>query len=196
MTTHSQYARIIRRETHSPRAGLAIVLAIVLVLACAYAVVEIILALVAQPALLVSPRTALAAVLDLPTAVTSPALITIGVIVAVIGILLIVHAILPGRRGNHVGAVERTAMVVDDRVVASTIASRASRASRAGKVDPDQVVVTIGHRTAEVRVRPTSGWFVDTAAIDAAVRDEIAGLNLTPALSHTVVVDKTGTVGA
>ncbi|WP_213816959.1 DUF6286 domain-containing protein [Glaciihabitans sp. dw_435] len=193
MTTHSQYARIIRRETHSPRAGLAIVLAIVLVLACAYAVVEIILALVAQPALLVSPRTALAAVLDLPTAVTSPALITIGVIVAVIGILLIVHAILPGRRGNHVGAVERTAMVVDDRVVASTIARRASRA---GKVDPDQVVVTIGHRTAEVRVRPTSGWFVDTAAIDAAVRDEIAGLNLTPALSHKVVVEKTGTVGA
>jgi hypothetical protein len=49
------YRRVSRRETHSPRSLVAIVLAVVLILVLAWIGTEIVLALLGAPALLVAP---------------------------------------------------------------------------------------------------------------------------------------------
>ncbi|HEY0258323.1 MAG TPA: hypothetical protein VGC18_00595 [Lacisediminihabitans sp.] len=187
------YRRILRRETHSPRAVVAMVLAVLLVLVAAWIGLESVLALLGVPPLLVSPAGVLASILALPVAVARPALTTAGVVVALIGLLLILYAVLPGRRANHHGEITRTAMVVDNRVIASVLARRASHA---GDVDPDRVVASVGHRHAEVRIRPRSGWVLDREAIDEAVAAEILRLGLVPGLDHTVVIESAGTVEA
>jgi hypothetical protein len=193
MTPPSPYSRILRRETHSPRSALAISLAVVLILVLAWIGTESVLALLGQPALLVAPVDALAAALALPTAVLSGALLAAGIVTALVGLVLALLAILPGRRARHTAPVGRTAVVIDNTVIASALARTASRAAN---IDPDQVVVTVGHRTATVTVRPTSGFVVDKGAVTAAVDAQLAQLDLTPSVRATVVIDKKGVVGA
>jgi hypothetical protein len=193
MTPPSPYSRILRRETHSPRSALAISLAVVLILVLAWIGTESVLALLGQPALLVAPVDALAAALALPTAVLSGALLAAGIVTALVGLVLALLAILPGRRARHTAPVGRTAVVIDNTVIASALARTASRAAN---IDPDQVVVTVGHRTATVTVRPTSGFVVDKGAVTAAVDTQLAQLDLTPSVRATVVIDKKGVVGA
>jgi hypothetical protein len=193
MTATSPYSRILRRETHSPRSAIAITLAVLLILVLAWIGTESVLALLGQPALLVAPVDALTAALALPTAIVPGALIAAGVVVALVGLLLVVLAILPGRRARHTAPVGRTAVVVDNTVVASALARTASGAAN---IDPDQVVVTVGHRSAIVSVRPTSGFAVDEAAVTSAVRAQLELFDLTPALRVSVVINKKGVVGA
>ena len=193
MTTPALYRRILRRETHSPRSVLAIALAVVLVLVFAWIGTESVLALLGQSPLLVAPVDALAAVLALPEALAPAVIIAAGVVVALVGLVLVLIAVLPGRRARHIGATERTAVVVDNAVIASALARTASRRAN---IDPDQVVVTVGHRTAVVSVRPTSGISVDQAEIDDAVREQLDAFGLTPKLSCTVVIEKSGMVAA
>jgi hypothetical protein len=193
MTTASHYTRILRRETHSPRSGLAISLAVILILVFAWIGTESVLAVLGQPALLVAPTDALAAVTGLPTTIEPTGLIAGGVVIAVIGLIIVLFAVLPGRRARHVGETSRTAAVVDNTVIASALARTASYTAN---VDPDQVTVTIGHRTALVTVRPSSGFSVDKDAVADAVRDQIIKFSLTPALHGTVVVEQKGVVGA
>lgn len=187
------YARIVRRETHSPRAGLGILFAVVLVLVIAWLGTESVLAALGLPALLVAPGDALASALALPSLVEPNLLAITGIAVAVIGLLLVIHAVAPGRRAFHAGQAGRTALVVDNRAIATDIAARVGRATA---LAADQVVVVVGHRTVEVRVRPTSGHPVDKDAVDAAVTAEIERLALSPALRHTVTIEKSGVVGA
>lgn len=192
-TTDSIYRRVIRRETHSPRAGLAIFLAVVPVLILAWVGTESVLALFSLSALLVAPADALKAVLGLPNQVTAPALIAAGAVGAVIGFIVLLFAFLPGRRARHVGTTDRTAVVVDNRVIASSLARSVSYA---GNIDPDQVRVTIGHHTALVTVQPTSGFSIDRAEILDTVRAELSEFNLTPALRPKIVIEQKGVVGA
>jgi hypothetical protein len=193
MSNDTAYRRISRRETHSPRSGAAILLAVVIVLVAAWLATEVVLALLGQPALLVVPGDAVDAAIALPTSVDAPLLIAAGAVVAVIGLALILVGVLPGRRANHAGRTGRTALVIDNRAIASALARRAARAAN---VDPDQVVATVSHRLAEVRVRRTSGWAIDTAAVEAAVDNEIERLDVSPALRSRVVVESKGVVGA
>lgn len=194
MTRHrSTYRRIIRRETHSAKSTLAITLAALLILALAYVVVECVLAVLQRPPLLVAPGDALAAAAELPAGAAASALLGAGIVATLAGLVLVVAALTPGRRSDHVGETTRTALVVDNRAIASALARRASHAAH---LDPDSVVVAVGRRVAEVRVQPASGWPVDRDAIADAVGHEIARLNLTPALRHRVVVSRQGVVGA
>lgn len=193
MSTPALYRRILRRETHSSRSGLAISLAVVLVLVFAWIGVESVLAFLEQPALLVAPRDALAAVTGLAGDLAPAAIIAGGAAVAVIGFVVLLFALLPGRRARHTGEVSRTAAVVDNTVIASALARAASYSAN---IDPDQVVVTIGHRTAEVFVRPTSGFSIDKAEIEQAVRQQIETFALVPALRSTVTIERKGVVGA
>jgi len=193
MTTPALYRRILRRETHSPRSVLAIALAVVLVLVFAWIGTESVLALLGQSRLLVAPVDALAAVLALPESLAPAVIIAAGVVVALVGLVLVLIAVLPGRRARHISATERTAVVVDNAVIASALARTASRRAN---IDPNQIVVTVGHRTAVVSVRPTSGISVDQAEIDNAVREQLDAFGLTPKLSSTVVIEKSGMVAA
>jgi hypothetical protein len=197
LTTHADvsgnYRRIIRRETHSSRAGLAITLSIVLILALAYVGTEAVLAALGLPPLLAAPASAWSTILGLPASVDPALLITAGVVAAIIGLLLVIAAVSPGRRLDHVTASDRAAVVIDNRAIASALARRAAHAA---DLDPDQVVVSVGRSVADIRVQPSSGWPVDREVIDAAVAAEIDRLELTPPLRHRLIIESKGVVGA
>ena len=98
-----------------------------------------------------------------------------------------------GRRARHSLVGERSAVVVDNAVIASALARHAARA---GAVDPDSTRVTVGHRRATVEITPTSGFAVDTAAVEAAVTTQLESFGLRPLLAPRVIVHTHGKVGA
>jgi hypothetical protein len=191
--TDALYRRILRRETHSPRSGLAILLAVVLIVVLAWIGTESVLQFLGYPALLAAPTDMVTTIAQLPETVLAAALVAAGIVVALLGIVLLLAAILPGRRARHTAEIGRTAVVVDNAVIASALARAAS--TRAN-VDPDQVRVSVGNRTAEVIVRPSSGFPVNQDAVKQAVLRQIEDLDLRPSLRCSVTIEKRGVVGA
>ncbi|MEC5184733.1 hypothetical protein RCH12_002203 [Cryobacterium sp. MP_3.1] len=187
------YARIVRRETHSPRTVAAIVLASLVILACVYAGLELVLRMLEQPPLLVTPDAALAWLAALPTLQPQDAITAGGIAVALIGLLLMLHAILPGRTARHQMLHDNFAVLVDNGVLASSIAHRVETVAR---VPRGQAVVAVSHRRASIDVTPTSGIPIDESAVRAAVDDEIASYKLTPRLQPAVRIKPTGAVGS
>jgi hypothetical protein len=188
----SVYRRVSRRETHSPRSLLAIVLAVVLILVFAWVGTEIVLALVGAPALLVSPASMFGAVLD-PSAAPAGALAAGGIVAALIGIVFIVAAVAPGRRARHLLAAGRAATVVDNEVIASALARHASLAA---DVDPDNARVSVSHRRAVVHLTPTSGVPVDHAGVTDVVTRQLESYGLRPRVTTRVLIPHDGKVGA
>jgi len=64
MSTASLYKRIVRRETHSSRAGIAITLAVLLIVALAWIGTEAVLAAVGTAPLLLAPTDLVGSTLD------------------------------------------------------------------------------------------------------------------------------------
>jgi len=190
MSTDSTYRRLVRRETHSSRSGIAIALAVILILVLAWLGTEAVLAALGAAPLLVAPADAVSASLD---AVSAPAgwLVAAGVVAAIVGLVLVIVGLKPGRRGRRGAASARTAAVVDDRVIARSIALTASLA---GEVSPDQVDVTVSARTALVRLTPTSGRTTDARAVEEAVAAELAAYDYSPALTAKVSLAPEGKV--
>ncbi len=124
-TSHRVYRRVIRRETHSPRSAAAIVIAALVVVAFAWAATEAVLLLLDRPSLLVAPSDALRALVRLDR-IDGPLLVAAGVPLVLIGAVLVVVAVTPGRRARHHRMTARSAIVVDDRVIASALAGAAA----------------------------------------------------------------------
>jgi hypothetical protein len=192
MSTATLYKRIVRRETHSSRAGIAITLAVLLIVALAWIGTEAVLAAVGTAPLLLAPTDLVGSTLDAASAPVG-VLTAVAVVVALIGLVLIVVSLAPGRRGRRGGKAERTVAVVDDRVIARSLARTASYA---GDVDPSQVSVSVGKRSALIEVTRTSGRQTDVRSIDEAVRDELDAYDFSPALRHKVKLSEKGTVGS
>ena len=190
MTNSALYRRLVRRETHSPRSGLAITIAVLLILVFAWLGTESVLAALGQPALLVAPVDAVTAVLG-ATSAAIPILTAAGVAAAIIGLVLIVLSLAPARRGRRGGEANRTAAVVDDRVIAQSLARTASYA---GEISPDQVRVSIGTRAARVDITPTTGRALDRKQVQEAVDADLAGYDYRPALRARVHISEKGTV--
>jgi len=188
----SSYRRIVRRETHSPRSVLAIVVAVIVMLLCAYLGTEVVLAMLNQPALLAAPQDMLSALAALGKA---PAVlpVIVGVVLMVLGLLLIIGALSPGRRARHQLPSERAAVVVDDEVVASALARRAAYA---GNASPDNTVVSVSRRRVIVRVTPTTGVPARREAIEHAVQQQLSTFELKPSVKTRVVIASSGKVGA
>lgn len=184
-------SRVVRRELHSPRSGVAIVLALVAVVALAWLGAESVLAALGRPALLLTPQAMASGVRGLP-GVQPGTLITAGAVLAVLGLVLVVVALAPGRRGRHVVGAGGTAVVVDDAVIASALVRTA--AGTAG-ISPDRAVAQVGRRTATVRITPVSGVPVDRGAVQAAVQAAADGFDLTPSVRTRVAVARNGRVG-
>jgi hypothetical protein len=192
MSTSTTYRRILRRETHSSRSGVAVTLAVLLILVFAWIGTESVLAAVGTAPLLVAPADGASAVLGAAGAPVGT-LTAIGVVVAIIGLVLIVVSLAPGRRGRRAASADRTAAVVDDRVIARSLARTASFA---GDVHPDRVTVSVGKKVALVEIDPVSGRTADLRSIEEAVRDEISGYDYTPTLRPRVKLStKKGKVG-
>ncbi|MGW9587343.1 DUF6286 domain-containing protein [Microbacterium sp. NPDC055455] len=188
----STYQRIRRRETRSPRSVAAITLAVVVMATLAWLAVEIVLAMLDLPPLLVAPAE-MAAALVAVTSVPGAMLMGAGLLIALIGAVLIALAVAPGRRGRHLMESPRR-VVVDDDVVASAIARHA--ASVAG-VGPDQARVTVSRRRVDVHLTPTSGFPIDRAAVLNVVGDALDSYRLEPALEPPrLSVAEQGRVGA
>ena len=190
--TKSLYARITRRETHSSRSLLAIILAVMLIVVFAWIGTEIVLALLGLPALLVAPVDMFTSTVGL---VNAPAegVATAGIVVALVGLLLIVAALTPGRRARHVLDTERAATVVDNEVIASALARHSSSA---GNVDPDNTTVSVSHRQADVRLTPTSGIPVNRDNVTDAVAEQLDSYGMRPTVRPRVQIAAQGRVGA
>jgi hypothetical protein len=192
MTTKGTYSRIARRETHSPRSVLAISLAVILILAAAYAVVEIILSIAGQKPLLVTPGNA-AKGLDGANTLPIWILIVAGIILALIGLWLIISSFNSGRRARHLIQTDRAVTVIDNEVIASALARHASYAAN---TDPDNTRVSVTHSRAVVEMTPATGRDVDRGRIQEAVDEQLAAYDVTPKLRSKIDIKKTGKVGA
>ncbi|MGA1811103.1 hypothetical protein VH571_01820 [Frondihabitans sp. 4ASC-45] len=192
MSTKSTYSRIARRETHSPRAVLAILLAVILILVAVSAMIEIILSISDQKPLLVTPGNAANA---LVRANTLPLwiLVTAGIVLALVGLWLIIVSFASGRRPRHLIQTDRAVTVIDNEVIASALARHASYAAN---TDPDNTRVSVTHHRAVVEMTPITGRTVDEGRIKDAVDAQLATYDVTPKLTSKIEIRKTGKVGA
>lgn len=186
------YRRILRREMHSPRSVLAIAVAVAVILICLYFGAEIILMMLNRRALLASPQTMLSTLSTLGSAPTAVPL-TIGVLLMLIGILLLIGALTPGRRARHQLPSNRAAVVVDNEVIASALARRAAHV---GNANPDNTVVSVSAHHATVHLTPTSGTPVQSEAVKDAVQEQLLELELYPPVRASIVIAAAGKVGA
>ncbi|WP_295832337.1 DUF6286 domain-containing protein [uncultured Microbacterium sp.] len=170
---------VVRRETHSPRTAAMLVVVVLLILALAYAAVEIILDLSGAQPLLVAPGAALNAVVAAPTALMPVAFIVGGVVLAILGLIVLVLALKPGRLARHEMSWGERAVVVDNGVVASALAQHLSNESGIARED---IVVGVAHRSVDVTVRPPVGIPVDEAQLRRIVDDEVTSYKLSPAV--------------
>lgn len=177
--TNTVMTRVVRREMHSPRTAVTVIVLILAGTAAVYAGIEIVLHLVGAVPLLVTPGAALAWVAALPTAEPRAAVIAGASAVAIAGVVLLWFAVTPGRRPKHALGLTRHAVIVDNGVIASVVAERVRRELDLPK---GAVVVRIGHRTADVKVRPQPGQVVDRARVRLISEEELHGYAPEPRL--------------
>jgi hypothetical protein len=212
--------RVLYRETHSSRAVVATLAAVLVLALCAYGLLESGVHAIGQPAWLIEPQTAAERLVALPAGVPPLLLGALGAVLAMIGLFFLLNAVLPGRRARHVLSSQRAgsdprsgpgegggtmpgggtpdawtspAVVVDDEVIASALARRARLAAN---VTPEQVMVVVSRRHVVVNVRPTSGVPVEEAAVLAAVEGELGEMALVPAPEVRVNLASAGVIGA
>ncbi len=185
-------SEVIRREMHSSRAVPATIAAVLVILVCLYVMLEAALKALGQEPWLLGPETAAGWVGSLPEGVSPTVLAAAGALLFLVGLFFFLAAVLPGRRARLSIPNERTAVVVDAEVLASSLARRARIAAG---VAPEQVLVTIGRRLVDVQVRPTSGIPVNDGAVRAAVEDELRRTAVEPVPEVRVIVAESGVIG-
>lgn len=192
MSTQLHTRRIARRTTHSSRAVASVITAALLIVVLAWVGTETVLSALGAPALLVSPVRMGQWLAAVPQNTAPPVLLGAGVGLVLIGVLLVLLGILPGARPRHTLPSDRSAVVVDDDVIAAALSRTACQA--AGLV-PAQVTAVVGRSRAELMIRPTSGVALDETAVAAAVHRELASYGVRPEPAVNVRVSKRGVVG-
>ncbi|WP_439692571.1 DUF6286 domain-containing protein [Curtobacterium sp. SP.BCo] len=190
MSNGSVERRIRRRSVHRSRSTAVAVALVVLALVAAWIGTESVLQALGRPPLLADPQTAVDAALRPDAAFVTIAEV-IAVVLVVLGIVLIVLALKPGRQHRSVVQHDRGAVVIDTRIVASTAANAAGIA--AGVPEGNASATARGRRT-DVRIVPVSGIPVDEHAVQAAVRDRLSGLDERFGRSIRVRVEDKGTL--
>jgi hypothetical protein len=185
-------ARALRRELHASRAVPSVITGVVVAAACLLLFLEAVLKAVGDRPFLVDPGEAAGWLGRLPAGVPPSILVPAGLLVFVIGCVLFLAAVLPGRRARYAMPGVRTAVVVDAEILASALARRARLTAGVG---PEQVLVTVGRRLVEVSVRPTSGIPVDAAEVREAVDDELRGTIAEPFPAVRVTIAPSGVIG-
>jgi hypothetical protein len=191
--------RILYRETHSSRAPVATLAAVLVMVLAAYGLLEAAVHAIGQPAWLIEPQLAAERIVALPAGLPPLLLGALGAVLAMVGLFFFLNAVLPGRRARHVlngpglDPGITPAVVVDDEVIASALARSARLAAN---VTPEQVMVVVSRRQVIVNVRPTSGVPVDETAVLAAVQEELGQMALVPSPEVQVNVATSGVIGA
>ncbi|WP_420368688.1 DUF6286 domain-containing protein [Curtobacterium sp. L1-20] len=190
MSNGSVERRIRRRSVHRSRSTAVAIALVVLVLVAAWIGTESVLRAIGRPPLLADPQTAVDAALR-PDASFVTIAEVIAVVLVVLGIVLVVLALKPGRQHRSVIEHERGAVIIDSRILASTAANAAG--SAAGVPEGNASATARGRRT-DVRVVPVSGIPVDEAAVRTAVQDRLSGLDDRFGRSVRVRVEEKGTL--
>ncbi len=164
----------------------------VLAAAFLWLAVEAVLALLGGSALLASPAQLGSWLAGVPGATVPAGLVAAGAGIALLGVLLLGTALRAGRRPRHALDSERSAVVVDDEVIAAAVSALARRTAR---LAPGQVTTTVGRRSVHVQVRPTSGMPVDGAAISTAVERELTGYATDRRITPRVTISREGVLG-
>ncbi|PPH96337.1 hypothetical protein C5C56_14990 [Rathayibacter sp. AY1D1] len=186
----THYSRYLRRETHKSRSAAQIVVLVLIALVAAYVGTEAVLAILGAAPLLAAPSALLGAIVGVAS-LANPALIGVAVGAGVLALVLLVLALAPGARARHTVDDDRLAVVVDDGVIASSLARAARTAAHSRREDTR---ASLGRRTALVEVTPASGIAVDRAAVQSAVDEELARIGAKPAPRSTVRVSTSGRI--
>ncbi|MBT2500600.1 DNA/RNA endonuclease G [Agromyces sp. ISL-38] len=181
------YRRIVRRETHSPRTAAVLVVVTILILGLLYAGTEIVLDLLGQPALLVAPADVGDWIAELPQLQPAAAIIAGGVAIAIIGLVLVILSLAPGRLAKHEMRWEDRAIVVDNDVIAAALASRICDETGLAR---EQVTVGVSHRTVRVDIAPGAGLPVDEGPVRGIIEAEIDAYELAPRVTKKVHIDR------
>ncbi|MEX0152185.1 DUF6286 domain-containing protein [Microbacterium sp. LMI1-1-1.1] len=185
--TDTTLRTVVRRETHSPRTVAMLTVVVLLLLALVYAGTEIVLAATGSAPLLIAPGAAFDALADPLGAFAPGAVIAAGIVLALVGLILVVLALKPGRLSRHEMEAGERAVVVDNGVVASALAQRLSADTGIAR---DDIVVGVAHRSVDVTVRPPLGIPVDAEAVRRSVETEIESYRLTPSVRTRVRIDR------
>lgn len=187
---------VLRREMRASRAVASIVVAVLVGLLSIFGILEAFLRATGQPEWVMDPFNTAQKLAALPAGVSNSLLLSIACVVVVLGLILLVLAVVPGRRARHTMATDmasdEVAIVVDDEVIASALARCARLAAG---VTREQVMVVLSATTARVNIRPTSGTRIDVSAIQAGVEAELKEMRLDDTPRVTVAVAATGVVG-
>lgn len=184
---------ILRRETRSSRAVASVIVAVLVIAFCGYALLETAVRAIGQPPWLIDPETAAERIVALPDGVPPLLLTVTGAVMAMAGLFFLLNAVLPGRRARHLLRDRRAAVVVDDEVIASALARRARLAAN---VTQQQVMVIVSRRQVLVNVRPTSGVPLNAETVLAAVRQELEEMSPSPMPDVKINVATSGVIGA
>lgn len=190
MSNGSVERRIRRRSVHRSRSTAVAVALVVLVLVAAWIGTESVLRAIGRPPLLADPQSAVDAALR-PDAAFLTIAEVVAVVLVVLGVVLIILALKPGRQHRSVVEHERGAVIIDSRILASTAANAAGTA--AGVPEGNASATARGRRT-EVRVVPVTGMPVDEGVVRDAVRDRLSGLDERFGRSVRVRVEEKGTL--
>lgn len=173
MSNGSVERRIRRRSVHRSRSTAVSVSLVVLALVAAWIGTESVLQAVGAAPLLADPQTVVDTALRPDAAFVTIAEV-IAALLVVLGIVLVVLALKPGRQHRSAVDHERGAVVIDTRILASTAANAAGLAAG---VPEDNTSATARGRSTEVRVVPVTGVPVDEQRVREAVQQRLAGLD-------------------
>lgn len=182
--------RIRRRSVHRSRSTAVAVALVVLALVAAWIGTEAVLSAIGRPPLVADPQTVVDTALRPDAAFVTVVEVIAGVLV-VLGVVLVVLALKPGRQHRSVVEHERGAVVIDARIVASTAANAAGMAAG---VPEGNASATARGRSTEVRIVPVTGVPVDEASVRAAVVERLSGLDERFGRRVRVRVEEKGTL--
>ena len=190
MSNGSVERRIRRRSVHRSRSTAVAVALVVLALVAAWIGTEAVLSAIGRPPLVADPQTVVDTALRPDAAFVTIVEVIAGVLV-VLGVVLVVLALKPGRQHRSVVEHERGAVVIDARIVASTAANAAGMAAG---VPEGNASATARGRSTEVRIVPVTGVPVDEATVRAAVVERLSGLDERFGRRVRVRVEEKGTL--
>ncbi|MCS4275925.1 HAMP domain-containing protein [Mycetocola sp. BIGb0189] len=93
-----------------------------------------------------------------------------GILLLLLAILLIWLALAPGRRDRRSRSTDRLAILVDNGVLADTVADRVAEAEG---LDRSNVSVVVGRTRASVHVTPTSGVALNPESVREVARETL-----------------------
>ncbi|QCR43089.1 hypothetical protein C1N91_05545 [Curtobacterium sp. SGAir0471] len=190
MSTEQLEKRLRRRSVHRSRSTALAVTLIIVVVVAAWVGTEAVLKAIGQRPLLADPQTVADTALKPDAAFTTIAEVIAAVLV-ILGIILIVLAVKPGRQPRSGIDRDRGAVVIDTRILASTAANAAALA--AGVPESNTSASARGHHT-EVHVVPLSGIPVDRTQVEHAVQERLGRLGGKHGSSVKVTVEQKGTL--